>query len=65
MLPLPYPGPSSPRVRPRSPAGCSKQGGCAWALGEHRPWGPVVVSPVALLTSLPGVALITGQQGHG
>lgn len=39
------------------------QGGCSWALGKHRPLGPVVGSPVALLTSLPGVALITGQQG--
>lgn len=61
--PHPYPVPSSPRLRPCSPAGCSTQGGCSWVLGKHCPLGPVVFSPVALLTSLPGIALITGQQG--
>lgn len=61
--PLPHPVPSPLGLRPCSPAGCSMLGGCSWALGKHHPLGPVVGSPVALLTSLPGVALITGQQG--
>lgn len=62
--PYPTQDPVPQGLGPAAQPAAARSGGCSWALGKHHPLGPVVVSPVAHLTSLPGVALITGQQGH-